>query len=307
MSFSRVIRKGFKFIINSDYRFIVLAERGFYNKLDDKTYLERMYKARHGKELDLEHPNTYNEKLQWLKLYDRRPKYTDMVDKDEAKRYVAKKIGDQYIIPTLGIYEKFDDIDFDALPDEFVLKTTHDSGTVIICRDKKSLDYVEAKKKLEKSLARNFFWYGREWPYKNVKPQIIAEEFLSDLGTDKLTEYKVFCFNGKPHYVLVCTGGGHGADRTNDFYDMDFSHINVKAMFPNAKIAKCKPQEFDEIIGIATRLSVGIPQVRVDLYDVEGTLYFGELTLFHDSGYCVFDPSSFDEQLGTLIELPNKE
>ena len=212
-----------------------LAMRGFFKNMNDKEYLSWLYRARMGRFPDLNYPKSFNEKLQWLKLNDRKPEYTEMVDKYLAKKYVEKRIGEKYIIPTLGVWDEFDQIEFEKLPDQFVLKTTHDSGGVVICKDKANFDKAAAKKKLEKSLKRNYYWAEREWPYKNVKPQIIAENYLSFLNGSDLVEYKVFCFNGKPALFLICKGEGHTDERTNDFYDLEFNHIPVTVTCPNAK------------------------------------------------------------------------
>ncbi len=281
--------------------------RGYFNWLNDKAYLKMEFYLRMGYKLNLKHPQTYNEKLQWLKLYDRKDIYTIMVDKCEVKKYVSSVIGEQYIIPTLGVWERFEDIDFEKLPKQFVLKCTHDSGGLVICKDKSTLNLEVIKTKIENCLRRNYYLHEREWPYKNVRPCIIAEEYLGMLGSETLIEYKIFCFNGEPKLFLVCQGEGHGAGRTNDFYDLDFHHIPVTMTNPNAKEICPKPKEYDELVVLAKRLSSGIPQLRVDFYVADGKIYFGELTFFHDSGYCQFKPEMYDEEFGKLIQLPQKQ
>ena len=189
-------------------RTIVLKmwRRGWLNPLPDKVFLKLMFRARMGSKLDLKHPRTFNEKLQWLKLYDRRTEYTNMVDKYEAKKYVAQKIGEQYIVPTLGVWESFDDIDFEKLPEQFVLKCTHDSGGLVICRNKRNLDIDAARIKIQKSLKFDYYRHGREWPYKEVKPRVIAEKFMKDSETEEgLTDYKFFCFDGEPKAMFIAT------------------------------------------------------------------------------------------------------
>lgn len=272
--------------------------------LPDEEYLKEIFKLKMGYELDLEHPKTYNEKLQWLKLYNRKPEYTRMVDKYEAKLYVAEKVGDRYIIPTIGTWDKFEDIEFDSLPNKFVLKTTHDSGGVVIVKDKTKFDIEEAKDKLGKSLERNYFWSNREWPYKNVKPRIIAEQFLEDM--DELVEYKMFCFNGEVKMILVCKGQAHGAGRTNDYCDLNLRRLPFTSLNPNSKGELPIPKEMPEILEIARKLSAGIPQLRVDTYVADGKIYFGELTFFHNSGMAFFDPPQWDEIIGEWITLPEK-
>lgn len=287
--------------------FSAMSKRGLFNWMDDKTYYRLLFRMRMGYNLDFDAPKTFNEKLQWLKLNDRKPIYTTMVDKYEAKQFVAGRIGNEYIIPTIGVWDSLENVDFSKLPNQYVLKTTHDSGGVVICKDKQSFDAFEAKKKLEKSMKRNYFWTGREWPYKNVKPRIIAEEYLAFLGSSELVEYKVFCFNGEPKLTLVCKGEGHGTGRTNDFYDLDFNHIPVRVTNPNAKEECERPEEYEEMLDLARNLAKDTYQLRVDFYVVNHKIYFGELTFFHDSGYCQFDPKEWDRRIGGMLKLPIEE
>ena len=284
-----------------------LAMRGFFKNMNDKEYLSWLYRARMGRFPDLNHPKSFNEKLQWLKLNDRKPEYTEMVDKYLAKKYVEKRIGEKYIIPTLGVWDEFDQIEFEKLPDQFVLKTTHDSGGVVICKDKANFDKAAAKRKLEKSLKRNYYWAEREWPYKNVKPRIIAENYLSFLNGSDLVEYKVFCFNGKPALFLICKGEGHTDERTNDFYDLEFNHIPVTVTCPNAKEKCQKPDEYEELLELSRILAKNTYQLRVDLYVINHKIYFGELTFFHDSGCCKFNPPEWDKRFGDMLKLPIEE
>ena len=284
-----------------------LAMRGFFKNMSDKEYLSWLYRARMGRFPDLNYPKSFNEKLQWLKLNDRKPEYTEMVDKYLAKKYVEKRIGEKYIIPTLGVWDEFDQIEFEKLPDQFVLKTTHDSGGVVICKDKANFDKAAAKRKLEKSLKRNYYWAEREWPYKNVKPRIIAENYLSFLNGSDLVEYKVFCFNGKPALFLICKGEGHTDERTNDFYDLEFNHIPVTVTCPNAKEKCQKPDEYEELLELSRKLAKNTYQLRVDLYVINHKIYFGELTFFHDSGCCKFNPPEWDKRFGDMLKLPIEE
>lgn len=273
--------------------------------IPDKIFLKIMYRIRMGKPLNLEDPKTFSEKLQWLKLYDRKPEYTMMVDKYEVKQYVAEKIGEEYIIPTLGVWNNFDDIDFNKLPNQFVLKCTHDSGGLVICKDKNVLNIDEARKKIERSLKSNFFWVGREWPYKNVKPRIIAEEYMEDESDHELRDYKFFAFDGIAKALFIATDRGDNEKDTKfDFFDMDFRHLNFTNGHPNAEILPHKPETFDEMKKIAEKLSAGIPQIRVDFYEVNGKAYFGELTFSHWSGMKPFDPEEWDRKFGDLIKLP---
>lgn len=298
-----MVSKALQYIIHPKKIIRKCEERQLLNWMPDYTYLKLVYWAHMGKKLDLKNPKTFNEKLQWLKLYNRNPNYINMVDKYEAKRIVAQKIGDNYIIQTLGVWNDFGDIEFSDFPNSFVLKTTHDSGTVIVCKDKNKFDYAAAKYKIEKALKQNFFYFGREWPYKNVKPRIIAEQYM-ELSSPKCAEYKFFCYNGKVKWVMVCLGEAHSNNkRTNDGYDADFNHLPVHFSYPNAIIKIEKPKEWDKLINFAEALAEDIPLVRVDTYLIDEKIYFGELTFFHDSGYCPFEPKEWDLKLGKEILL----
>jgi hypothetical protein len=254
------------------------------------------------KKLDLSAPVTFNEKLQWLKLYDRKPEYSDMVDKAEAKRVVANLIGEQHIIPMLGIWEKFDDIDFNQLPDKFVLKTTHGCGGVIICKDKSKFDIAAVKKEIGFSYKYNYFAYGREWPYKSLKPRIIAEQLMVDESGVELKDYKFFCFGGEPKALFVATDRPH--DTRFDFFDLEFNHLPFTNGHENATKKIHKPLNFELMIEIARKLSQGIPHVRVDLYNINGKVFFGELTFFHWGGMVPFVPEEWDYTFGNWINLP---
>ncbi len=273
----------------------------------DRQYLEMIFPLRSGYKLNLDNPKTYNEKLQWLKLYDHRPEYSLMVDKIEAKKYVAKIIGREHIIPTLDIYDRVEDINFNLLPNKFVLKCTHDSGGLVICRDKSKLNIERCKKVLKRGLKRNYFFQNREWPYKNVKPRIIAEEYMVDESGYELKDYKWFCFDGEPKALFIATDRGNKKEETKfDFYDMDFHHLPFTNGHPNSSKEIKKPIGFDTMKEIAGKLSKGLPQVRVDLYDINGKIFFGELTFFHWSGMKPFVPQKWDEIFGDWITLPEK-
>lgn len=289
------------------YTILSLSAHGYLNWMPDALYLRCMYWARTKKKLDLKNPKTFNEKLQWLKLYDRKQIYTTMVDKYEVKKYVAEQIGEEYIIPTLGVWDSFDEIDFDALPDQFVLKCTHDSGGLVICRDKSKLDKDAAKRKIDACMTRNYFWSGREWPYKNVKPRIIAEKYMVDTTTQELSDYKFFCFNGEPKVLFIATERAKEDSETKfDFFDMQFNHLDLRNGHPNAAVWPKKPSQFDKMQELAAQLAEDIPQLRVDFYEVEGKVYFGELTFSHWSGMVPFEPELWDEKFGQWISLPEK-
>lgn len=274
----------------------------------DRRYLEILYKYKFGKSLNLKNPQTFNEKLQWLKLYDRRPEYTMMVDKYLVKQYVADKIGGEYIIPTLGVWDRFEDIDFDKLPEQFVLKCTHDSGGLVICTDKNKLDKENTRKKINHCLNRNYFLNTREWPYKNVKPRIIAEKYMVDESGFELKDYKFFCFDGEPKAMFIATDRGIAGEETKfDFFDMDFQHLPFINGHPNSDKQIVCPKSFDEMKKLAAILSEGMPQARIDFYDINGHIYFGEITLSHWSGLKQFDPEEWDYTFGGWIKLPKKE
>ena len=280
----------------------------FWNQLNDEKYLRFVYRARTGKPLNLENPKTFNEKLQWLKLYDRKPEYTVMVDKYAVREYIAKKIGEQYLIPLLGVWDDPEDIDFGILPDQFVLKCNHNSGLgMCICKDKSKLDIEKVKQELRKGLQQDYYMHGREWPYKDVKHCIIAEQYMEDTSTKELRDYKFFCFNGKSKAMFVATDRQTKGEETKfDFFDMEYNHLDFRNGHPNATIYPQKPQCFEEMVQIAERLSAGIPHVRVDLYEINGKVYFGELTFSHWSGMVPFEPEEWDYTFGSWLELPFK-
>lgn len=273
----------------------------------DALYLKLLYKNRMKKKLDLTNPKTYNEKLQWLKLYNRKPEYTVMVDKYAVKGYVEKIIGKEYIIPTLGVWEHFDDVDFDKLPDQFVLKCTHDSGGLVICKDKESLNKEKAKKQIEHCLKRRYFLNTREWPYKDVKPQIIAEKYMVDESGYELKDYKFFTFDGKVKAMFIATDRGSESETCFDFYDCNFEYLPFKNGHPNAKKKIIKPENFDKMIELAEKLGKDIPHARIDFYNINGKIYFGEITFFHWSGLKPFEPEEWDYKFGSWIQLPKRK
>ena len=302
-----MVKKFFKYFQDQDYRFLVNSAHGFYDSMPDEEYLRRMFKARMGYELDLDNPKTFNEKLQWLKLHDRKPIYTTMVDKYEAKKYVASIIGEKYIVPILGVWDQFDDIDFDSLPNQFVLKTTHDSGGVVICREKSILDMNSAKQQIMNSLKHNFYYKFREWPYKNVKPRIIAEKYLEDEYGEVIRDYKVMCFNGTPRLIELHQGR-NTAYQTQDFYDLNWNKTSISnAGLPNYQVSDTqvdRPETLGEMLELSTILSKNMYHIRVDWYQVRGKVYFGELTFFDGSGFDPFVNLEDDLLLGSWITLP---
>lgn len=282
------------------YRFLNL----FAKQLSDKAYIEWKWFVTFGRRINLDNPHTFNEKLQWLKLYNRIPDYTRLVDKYEVKKHVAALIGEQYVTPTLAVYEHAEDINFDALPNQFVLKTTHDSGGIVICTDKSKLNKEKAIKTLDKALKTDFYAYTREWPYKDVPRRIIAEQYIPTPDGD-LRDYKFFCFDGVPKVMFVAADRfTPGEETTFDFFDMDFNHIDVRNGHPNATKVIEKPEGFELMKELAARLSAGMPHVRVDFYDINGKIYFGEMTFFHFSGFVEFKPQNLDNVMGEYIHLP---
>lgn len=273
--------------------------------IPDKMYLDIRFRKVFGRSVNWKNPVTYSEKLQWLKVYDRKPIYTEMVDKYEVKKLVGQKIGEEHIIPTIGVWDRVEDIDFDSLPDQFVLKCTHDSGGLVICPEKSKLDIDSAKKKLKQCLKQNFFWSGREWPYKNVKPRIIAEKYMVDESGYELKDYKFFCFDGEPKALFIASDRQVDGEETKfDFFDMDFNRLPFKNGHPNSeRVVNC-PSSFEKMKELAAILSRGIPQLRVDFYDINGQIYFGELTFFHHSGLETFEPEEWDYKFGEWISLP---
>ena len=275
------------------------------NQEADEKYLGILFRYLMGKKCDFDNPKTYNEKLQWLKIYDRNPLYTQLVDKYEVRRFVSERIGEEYLIPCLGVWNRFDEIDFDKLPYQFVLKCTHDSGGLVICKDKAKLDKVAARKKIEHCLKRNYFPNHREWPYKNVQPRIIAEEYTVDESGFELKDYKIFCFDGEPKALFIATD--RDVDTKFDFFNIEFEHLPFTNGHANADKRIDKPENFDEMLKVARVLSKGFPHVRVDLYNVNGKILFGEMTFFHWSGFVPFEPEEWDHIFGSWIKLPERE
>ena len=297
-----------KEIIHNPYKILSWSMSNipsFGRLFSDEAFLKIKFRSVFGRKLDLEHPKSFNEKLQWLKLYDRKPVYTTMVDKYEVKKYVSDIIGEEYIIPTLGIWDHFEEIDFDALPNQFVLKCTHDSGGLVICRDKSTLDIAAARKKINKCLRKNFYWEGREWPYKNVKPRIIAEKYMEDCSTGGLRDYKIHSFHGVPKVILVCKDRYKDIGLSEDFFDTEWKHIDVKRPdHRNSVQTISRPEELNEMLVLTERLSQDCPFQRCDFYSVGGRVYFGELTFFPAGGLEKFEPDDFDFLMGEWIKLP---
>ena len=270
--------------------------------ISDPMYIQIYYFAKFKKLCNLKNPKTFNEKLNWLKLNDRNQKYTYMVDKFEVKKYVSELIGKEYIIPTLGVWDRFEDIDFDKLPKQFVIKCTHDSEGLVIVKDKDKLDINYARKKIQKAMNYNFYYIGREWPYKNIKPRIIIEKYIEDNIDRELRDYKFFCFNGQPKAMFIASDRSIGKTKF-DYFDLEFNHLDLIQHYPNTTKLLKKPKNFEKMIELSKILSKEIPHVRVDFYEVDGKIYFGEFTFYHFSGFMPFKPKKWDDIFGDWIKL----
>ena len=285
-------------------RFLIrIANKLFF--LDDNTYLKLQYRIRFNKKINLDEPKTFNEKLQWLKLNDRKEIYTTLVDKYEVKKEILNKIGEEYLIPTIGVYDKFEDIEFDKLPNQFVIKCTHDSGGVFICKDKSNFNIKSVRNKIKKHMKKNFYYHGREWPYKNVKPKIIIEKYMEDNVEKELIDYKVMCFNGEPKIIFTCT------ERFSDglkvtFFDLNWKRLPFERHYPSSTKEIKKPYNLEKIIKLSKELSKNIPFVRIDWYEINQKLFFGEYTFFPGSGFEEFNPEEWDEKIGNMIDINNK-
>lgn len=273
-----------------------------------ETFLKINYRLRMGKKLNLDHPHTFQEKTQWLKLHCTDPLYTQLVDKYEVRKFVADRIGEEHLIPLLGVYERFEDINFDNLPDQFVLKSTHDSGSVVICKNKQTFNIKAAHKKLNKSLHRNYYWQGREYPYKNVPPRIVAEKFMVDENNEgQIPDYKFFTFGGKPEMLFIAEGRFSKSGTSFTFFDMDWNILPILAKGHgdgNHHKVVPMPACFSEMKEVVQKLCFDIPFVRVDVYLINNKVYFGEYTFFHDGGIVDFEPEEWNYKLGEMIKLP---
>ncbi len=266
----------------------------------DKYFIKVFWREMFGYPLDLEHPVTFNEKIQWMKYYDRDPRLPDRIDKLKVKDWVATVIGQEYVIPTLAVYDTPDSISLEGLPDKFVLKCNHDSGGIVICKDKSTFDLDAAKQILWKSFKHNFYEEYREWPYKEIERKVFAEEYIVDSMSNDLPDYKFFTFGGVPHYMFIATGRQSGHEVMFDFFDMDGNRLRVKNVHPNNPGDVALPATFDTMKDLARKLGDGFKQVRVDFYEADGQCYFGEMTFFHGAGLMPFEPASFDKDMGDL-------
>lgn len=264
-------------------------------------YLKMVYRIKTGEKLHLKNPVGFNEKLNWLKLNHIHPEYTQLVDKLAVRDYIREKIGEDYLFPLLGSWNSFDDIDFDALPDKFVLKCNHDSGSVKLITDKSKMDKAALKAFFERRLAMNAYCLGREYPYKDVPPKMMAEAFMEAPNGGGINDYKFFCFQGKPKLLFVATD--RATDVRFDFFDMDFQHLDIVNIHEQSGKEIQKPSCFEEMKSLAETLSQGMEFVRIDLYEIGGRVYFGEFTFFHGGGFYLFHPAHWEKDLGDLLPL----
>jgi hypothetical protein len=274
-----------------------------YRWLPDSLWLKIVYKAKHGRKLDLKRPKAYTEKLQWLKIHDHNPLYPTLVDKHAVKDYVSQKIGKQYVFPCYGVWNSFDEIDFSKLPNQFVLKCTHDSGGIVICKDKQSFDKDAARKVIEKALKLDFWEWSREWAYTDVPHRVLAEKYMVDESGEELKDYKFFCFNGEPRFIEV--DFDRYVDHHRNIYDLNWNLLDCEIRYKSDRnrVIPC-PQNLDEMLAIARTLSEGFPHVRIDLYNISGCAYFGEFTFYHGGGWEKFKPLKWDYVFGDCMKLP---
>lgn len=305
MRLNTILHQIRKFIQDENYRKLYLINLGWYNSLSDKEFLLRVYPLIMDKPFNLENPHTFNEKLQWLKLYDHRPEYTMMVDKYKVRQYIADNFGREYLIPLLGVWDSPDEIDFSMLPEQFVLKCNHNSGLgMYICKDKSKLNINKVRKELKKGLKENYYLKCREWPYKEVERKIICEQYMTDQNCNDIIDYKIHNFNGKPQFVLVCSKRFSKEGLHEDFYTPDWSRMNVKRHNIPTTLGIAKPHNLDMMLEMSQRISHNYPFIRTDFYEINGKLYFGEITLYPASGWSKFDPEEYDMIFGNMLTLP---
>ena len=308
MNIKKVCKTTLKMICDSDYRFYVTSCYGLHNKMKDKEFLEKKFKSVFHRKLDLENPQTLNEKLQWLKLYDRKSEYTKYVDKFLVRDHVKEILGEEYLIPLLGVWEKSEDIDFDQLPNQFVLKCNHNSGLgMYICKDKDSMDRNKIITDLNKGLKQDYYITAREWPYKNVPRRIIAEKYIVDESGYELKDYKFYCFNGKVKLVMINSDRMSNKSTKADYFDENYNHLDIKWGYDNAEMIPEKPEKFELMKSLAEKLAKNIPHVRIDFYQTPEGVYFGEMTFFDGSGFDAIEPIEWDYKLGSWIVLPSKK
>ncbi|MEG2232464.1 MAG: ATP-grasp fold amidoligase family protein [Bacilli bacterium] len=293
------MKKCVNYILHPSRILLYLSNYGYFKWISDEIYLIIKYKLSMNRKLNLKNPLTFNEKLQWLKLYDRKKEYTTMVDKYLVRNYISKKLGEKYLIPLIGVYNNFDEINFETLPNQFVMKPNHTSGDIYICKNKNEIKIKKLRKLVNKWLKRNYYYIHREWPYKNVDKKIVIEQFMGD----NLADYKFMCFNGVVQYLFVCTERNTQEGLHVTFFNKQFQKMSFIRKYPSTQKKIYKPTNYNQMIKFAELLSQNIKFVRVDFYEINNQLYFGELTFFPGSGYEKFSPENYDLILGDLLHL----
>ena len=301
-------RRSISFFLKNPGKMIKpMAMRGWLKWMPDRVFLKLAYRGETGKKLNLKKPVLFNEKLQWIKLYDRRPEYTTYVDKYVVREHVRQTIGEEYLIPLeAGPFNSPEEIPWNELPEQFVIKCTHGSSTNIVCKDRNTLDVGKCTTLLNQWLKKSWFWLGREWPYKNVPPRIIVEKYMVDDSGYELKDYKFYCFNGEAKLLMIASDRLTGKQKHFDYYDREGQVQNIVwGDVPNSPVPQPLPPKFEEMLAVAGKLSKGIPHVRVDLYLISGKIYFGEMTFFDASGFDTIEPEEWNVKLGSWIQLPN--
>ena len=278
--------------------------------LPNKMYLQLFYFCTTGQFINFRNPKGFCEKQQWLKVHDQCGEYSKLVDKLAVREHIDAVLGEGHLFPLLGKWERFEDIDFDSLPDQFVIKCNHDSGSTKVISSKAELTpekLAEMKRFYTKRLKRDFFFAGREYPYKGIRPYMIVEKLMIDEKQPEksIEDYKFFCFNGEPRVMFIATD--RRTDCRFDFFDMDFQHLDIVNIHPNSDKPIPKPAMFEEMKEIAATLSKGMRFVRIDLYELNGNIYFGEYTFFHGGGFRLCEPPEWERKLGDWIELPEAD
>ena len=306
---NRFLRVLSSLVANPRKIFVYMNSAHMLDRLPDEKFLRLLWKARFGTELNLQAPRSFNEKMQWLKLYDRNPLHTLLVDKYAVKKYVSDQIGEKHVIPTLGVWKAPEEIDFDALPERFVLKCNHTSGEgLILCKDKSRLNRNKAIAEMEKAIKSDYYLTYREWPYKDVPRKIIAEPFMEDrkaveLGLDSLPVYKFLCFEGEPR-IIQTIQNDKMPNESIDYFDPSWNLLSMRQNYPNSAIPTAKPEQLSEMLAIARKLSQGFHFVRVDLYEINSEIFFSEFTFFSDAGFAPFEPPEWNDALGSWIQVP---
>lgn len=300
-----ILKKLGRFVSEPEYRFNISSYYGLLNRMPDRKFVEKQYFLKTHRKLNLDNPVTFNEKLQWLKLYYHKDIFTKMVDKLSVKDYLLPIIGEKHIVPTLGRWKSFCEIDFTVLPEQFVLKTNHGCGGMYICRNKKEFDIKKAEAILSEALRHNYYYSSREWPYKNVKPMILAEQYLQDGDTRNLNVYKVFNFSGEP-FMIQSIQNDKTKEESIDYFDTSWKLLALRQNYPNSKEPLKRPITLEKILKLSAKCSKGFPFLRTDWYEVNGEVYFSEFTFYSDAGHELFHPDEWDRKLGDLIVLPQK-